>query len=684
MILLCSGQIQRKHFDAVLLFAQQLDRRGHQVAIDPRFVPLDVTKQAKYEMAPFLAEYDDVSADRVIIIGAEAIAEEVQIILGSMRLEEDVPVWALGNFSNLQNQINAANKIAYAIGREPHLLDLNAHQRPALHEDAITPFATALCATPAQAEDDGCRILIYVPGEDLVRKKGLLNQIGAIGQSANTTLHVITNARGKDAVHKAQNVSMSVFGYAELPPLDMLNYFDVLILCGAKVQGERMAWLALNAMGAGKVVVDATTSGALCANGAPALAGPSDASGLLWYVQETLLRNRIEIGRRTQESNWLKQFDVTGLEHALGLTPPAVTPKNTAPQTVFFPTNGNGMGHAQRCALIAEAMTPGRNRSFAAFPSCVDTLLNRGFPCTPMISRTRNHGVEYAADTLNYLRLRSLLKPGDQLVFDGGYVFDSVYRLISNLNAPAIWIRRGLWQASQVNAVALERERAFSKIIVPTEAFAELNTDYSTGHHVTHVGPIVRQGKPDETLRDRLGDHFKRQIDTLVMTMLGGGVASERTVQTQLLCSLLEERPNCLHLVVAWPHAVVASGLYGWQNTRVIQTSRPLDLCQASDLCISAAGYNSFHELMYAQIPAIFIPQSAPYLDDQERRAQSAFERGLAGLVDPLDLLTLEREVTAFLDGGKADQVKAALSTATLPEPGNAAAASIIEEGVTG
>jgi UDP-N-acetylglucosamine:LPS N-acetylglucosamine transferase len=230
----------------------------------------------------------------------------------------------------------------------------------------------------------------------------------------------------------------------------------------------------------------------------------------------------------------------------------------------------------------------------------------------------------------------------------------------------------------------LERERAFSKVIVPAEAFGELNADYSFGDHVTKVGPIVRQHKLNsaqiEELRGRLVDQFDRRIDTLVVTMLGGGVASERTAQIQLLCSVLEQRENCVHLIVAWPNAFVSNGLYGWKNSRVIQTHRALDLCQAADLTVSAAGYNSFHEILYAQVPAILIPQSAPYMDDQERRARAAVERGVAGFVQESELLNLEREVRAFLDNGKADEVRNVLSKENLPAPGNKAAAELIAE----
>jgi UDP-N-acetylglucosamine:LPS N-acetylglucosamine transferase len=150
-----------------------------------------------------------------------------------------------------------------------------------------------------------------------------------------------------------------------------------------------------------------------------------------------------------------------------------------------------------------------------------------------------------------------------------------------------------------------------------------------------------------------------------------------------MLCSTLERRKNCLHLVVAWPNAVVPDGLYGWNNSCVVQTQNTLDLCRAADLTVSAAGYNSFHELMYAGIPTIFIPQAAPYLDDQERRAQAAADRGLAALVLESELMLLGREVNAFLDGNRVSAIAAAHANLTLPDTGNRAAAACIEQGMT-
>jgi UDP-N-acetylglucosamine:LPS N-acetylglucosamine transferase len=51
---------------------------------------------------------------------------------------------------------------------------------------------------------------------------------------------------------------------------------------------------------------------------------------------------------------------------------------------------------------------------------------------------------------------------------------------------------------------------------------------------------------------------------------------------------------------------------------------------RAFDLCISAAGYNSFHELIGFGVPTIFLANEHPMMDDQAARARFAMERDAA------------------------------------------------------
>jgi UDP-N-acetylglucosamine:LPS N-acetylglucosamine transferase len=94
---------------------------------------------------------------------------------------------------------------------------------------------------------------------------------------------------------------------------------------------------------------------------------------------------------------------------------------------------------------------------------------------------------------------------------------------------------------------------------------------------------------------------------------------------------------------------------------------------------LSAVGYNTFHEILYNRIPAILIPQVASYLDDQERRARAASDRGAAETVLAHELLLLERKLRHLLDQGGAEELREAIGRLDLPRTGNAEAARLIE-----
>ena len=333
--------------------------------------------------------------------------------------------------------------------------------------------------------------------------------------------------------------------------------------------------------------------------------------------------------------------------------------------------------------MIASQLKDPSASAFAAFPSCIPLINSNGFPCLPLVQKSEQHSESYANDLVNYLRLNRSLQVGDRLVFDGGYVFASVYRTIMEKSLSATWVRRGLWRAGQITDTSLDREKVFDQVIIPSEAFDELNAAYTFGAHVHHVGPIVQKSdqsaKASRALRKQLGSVFDRKFDELVVTMLGGGVAADRSAQMQTLCTIMERRVICLHLIIVWPSSKVAAGVYGWTNTHVVKTKNALALCQAADFVISAVGYNSYHEILYHGIPSILVPQTASYMGDQERRARAASDRGLAQTVLAHEFLMLEREVKAFLEDGKAATIRKNLKAATFAARGNQAAAEIIQ-----
>jgi hypothetical protein len=201
---------------------------------------------------------------------------------------------------------------------------------------------------------------------------------------------------------------------------------------------------------------------------------------------------------------------------------------------------------------------------------------------------------------------------------------------------------------------------------------------------VRSVGPIVQREAlaPErrQSLREGLARRFGLEFERLVVTQLGAGVAADRSAQVQAVCGAMARRSDVLHLVVVWPNAVLQPAWLGWPNSRGVRTRHAGTLALSADLCVTAAGYNTFHEVLYNRIPAVFIPQTGSFMDDQAARARAARERGLAGMVEPHELAILEAELSRFLDGDKGNTVCERIAALDLPQPGNAAAARLIEE----
>ncbi len=717
MILLEAGGPAERAFDARLHFAAQMHAAGHAVMIDEASAPGDLPRTLSYQAAPFLGPVEPGALSRLLVLGADALGEDGLWSLRTLAGRGDFPVIGLGRFDDLQSEIAAGARLAHALGREARIVNLSGLQAHPVREGSLVPLF-ALRNPPLPRPQGAPAQLFLVLGQEIWEPleedvSPLLAELEALASLPGIELTLISSGEGLRLVRQARHFRLRCIGLAEFAPVQMARMADMVAFFGPNIPGDRMAALALDLMGHGGLVLDCTEAGQLVACGAPALRGPVSLGALGGFLQGRVLPNQNALRSEIAEHPWLAANSFSRLETAIGLeprraagapsampaSPNATTPGASAPSgrpepgpgaapVLFLPTNGVGLGHARRCSLIAAAMPENARPGFAAFPSCLPMLQQGGFACLPLVSRSPLHAAPHANDILNYLRLGRALQEGQVLVFDGGYIFDSIFRQTLEKSLRAVWIRRGLWLPGQVARIPPEREAIFERIIVPQEAFDELNHAVPPSRAVRNVGPIVqmapesaRAPKARAALREALAAQYGRPFRRLIVSMLGGGEASDRSAQLQILCAKAARHEDWLHLNLAWPGARIAAPLLGWPNSHTVYTMRALELALAADAVVSAAGYNSFHELLYHRIPAIFLPQSAPYLDDQQRRAMAAAERGVALSLGPDALLSLPRLVEDMAEGeGEAAPLRDALDGLELPATGTAEAAGIIME----
>jgi hypothetical protein len=665
-------------FEDLAVFVSQLNAAGATARISVGSVPEGLPRNAQFDVAPYLFDGVPGADDRVLVLGAGRLTDR-----GLARLRRlgaaGAQCLALGPFAGPQAAIGASARLSYVFGRDPRLHDPVG---PAFGND---PRCDCPVIGVAGARRPGPvpRLLLIAPDlSDASQWRPLLS----LGLSRALRVAVLTDGKSKEDWIAARGTDIPFYHYGEILPASLAALTDLCVSFTALPSTYRVRCLIANLAVAGAGLVDGTPEHTI-ARAAPAfIRGPVDLAGLAPFLQSEVLPNLPSIAREVAASDTARSCAPEPLLRFLGESRPAVRASAARRRTrvVFMPTNGIGLGHAQRCTLVAAELDRRCKPVFAAFPSCLRLIKAYGHDAMPLVGRSPYHAQAHENDLVNYLRLRSLSAGAAALVFDGVYVFDSVYRAIVENRLRGVWIRRGLWQAGQNNTVALDREKAFERVIVPSEAFDELNATYSRGDHHRVVGPIVQRttltADARQRLRDRLAERFGRVYNRLVVTLLGGGVAADRGAQIQALCGILARRPDVLHLVVVWPGAVLQPGWFAWEGTRIVKTHHAGALTAAADLCIGAAGYNAFHEALYNAVPAIFVPQTGAMMDDQRARALAARERGLAGCIEPDQLMTLDREIERFLDDGKAEQVRQALAALELPEPGNAAAARLVME----
>jgi UDP-N-acetylglucosamine--N-acetylmuramyl-(pentapeptide) pyrophosphoryl-undecaprenol N-acetylglucosamine transferase len=154
------------------------------------------------------------------------------------------------------------------------------------------------------------------------------------------------------------------------------------------------------------------------------------------------------------------------------------------------------------------------------------------------------------------------------------------------------------------------------------------------------VGPILLREREElmtrEAARQALG--IAPRDRAVYVTLGGGGDEMAARVLPNLVDKLL---PRGWHVVVGAGPLYIGPERRGpritWMDRYV-----PLELMPGVDAAVSAGGYNSVTELMFAGIPTVFLPQPR-IADDQEARATAAVAAGAARLAarieDIADLL---------------------------------------------
>ncbi|MDF1664724.1 MAG: hypothetical protein P1V97_23395 [Planctomycetota bacterium] len=184
--------------------------------------------------------------------------------------------------------------------------------------------------------------------------------------------------------------------------------------------------------------------------------------------------------------------------------------------------------------------------------------------------------------------------------------------------------------------------------------------------------------------RRKIRDYFSVTDDkTLIYVSAGGGGDERAAGDIKTIIDTLSEDPKHV-LLVGYGPLYQGAKVY---RSNVIPLSEPgvSRYFPGLDLAVSAAGYNTYSELLAAGVPSLFYAQEKGW-DDQRERVNNGHELGWHERLTTIDPLLLQSKVAALKDPEKRSQLRTALEARSGQSGAANAAKALLElhSGISG
>ena len=303
------------------------------------------------------------------------------------------------------------------------------------------------------------------------------------------------------------------------------------------------------------------------------------------------------------------------------------------PALLLISSNGSGMGHLTRLMAYARRAEPYMVPHFLSLSQAVGVVAQYGFSFEYLPSagatglaprRWRGLFKERLSDSVR--RLRPAV-----VVFDGTMPYDGIPEVRELYpEASWVWSRRGMWRPG-TKGHHLARTAWFDDVLTPgefAEAYDRGATSNAGGVDVGAVTLLDTEELEDrDTARRVLGLPLDQRLALVAL-------ASDDINYTSPETAAVLEALRRLDVGICVTQTEIARSVRTHGDVHVVREFPLSRLFRAFDLAVSAAGYNSFHELLRFGIPTLFIPKQTTALDDQHARSRFAADTGLAHMLE--------------------------------------------------
>lgn len=388
---------------------------------------------------------------------------------------------------------------------------------------------------------------------------------------------------------------------------------------------------------------------------------------------EAVVRERFSLARHAERVAALIGSPVRG-----GPARPKGRPRRPR-RALFFTTNGIGLGHVTRALAIARRLGPGIEPVFVTLSQGARVIEEAGYPVEYLpfhayLGADVNRWNQYLA-----VELGEIFRFHDPsaILFDGNTPYAGLVQALQGAGrAWSAWVRRGFWRPGS-GAAALAREGAFDVVIEPedlAEALDEGPTTQSRGR-TRRVAPIRLVGEegllPRAEARRALG---LPEAGLCALLQLGSGNNWDYAALQERAVAYLARVPGLTLAALESPIGFDPPALP--EGVRALRLFPASPYLRAFDFVISAAGYNSYHELLLSGTPALFVPNEHPMMDDQRARAEHAERMGWALSLRAEAIYRLGEKLGRLLDAGEREAMRRRM--AALPQKDGAAEAALI------
>jgi UDP-N-acetylglucosamine--N-acetylmuramyl-(pentapeptide) pyrophosphoryl-undecaprenol N-acetylglucosamine transferase len=303
---------------------------------------------------------------------------------------------------------------------------------------------------------------------------------------------------------------------------------------------------------------------------------------------------------------------------------------------LFYAVNGLGLGHLTRLLAVARKLKadyPSVEPLFFTSSEAAQVVFQEGFACYKVPSKTlaRSRGISQKKLALSYLQiLHSLLSvyQPDALVVDTfplGALQELTGILAARLGMKKIFVHR---EQKQMTPQKVELQRFYDLILAP-HTRGEAHIPVPNPDKLVWTGEILIRSREELIERSQAQKLIANNSHKkLLLLNLGGGGDLSTPENYQTLLTFLARR-NDIEICLPQPPLATQKPAQMPMQARSLNYYPLSEVMLAFDAAISAAGYNTFHELLQAQVPTIFIPKQRGY-DDQQARAQKAQQAQLA------------------------------------------------------